>query len=256
MNITIIGSGNLGTTLFYAFQNHTDYQVRIWGREMKSVSHIDDSMDVTFGQKNIQEVIQKADLIIISVLDDAVDKVSLQIPKSDRYLVCHTSGASSIELLENHKRKGIFYPLYSFPNPTNQFERTTPLLLSADYDTDREILLDLASKISDNIHFADDQERLRYHTSAVFSNNFGNHMLSLAYQILNDDNLEKEVLLPIIKQSCENWANGKALQIQSGPAIRDDQKTMEKHLQLLEDEELTREIYMLISKSIQNMYKK
>jgi hypothetical protein len=60
-----------------------------------------------------------------------------------------------------------------------------------------------------------------------------------------------EALLPIIQDTVDKLQFSAASKNQTGPAIRHDEKTMKKHLMMLQTED-DKQIYEQISRSIQN----
>ena len=71
------------------------------------------------------------------------------------------------------------------------------------------------------------------HLAAVFVNNFTNHMLVQGREIALKAGFSFEILSPLIQETI-----AKALELgpensQTGPAVRNDKNTIEKHLELL-----------------------
>ena len=57
--------------------------------------------------------LEDADLYILAINDDSINKLSSNLPFTNR-LVCHTSGSKSINELHSKNRQAIFYPLQTF----------------------------------------------------------------------------------------------------------------------------------------------
>jgi predicted short-subunit dehydrogenase-like oxidoreductase (DUF2520 family) len=98
----------------------------------------------------------------------------------------------------------------------------------------------------------DSQQRRAIHLAAVFACNFSNHMMANAQELLRESELDFSILKPLIEETVE-----KALEVgpdnaQTGPAVRGDEKTLEKHRNLLENHARLLEIYNLVSQSIQD----
>ena len=75
------------------------------------------------------------------------------------------------------------------------------------------------------------------------------------YQIGNEICLKNtipfEILQPLIKETAEKIQSLSPSEAQTGPAVRNDQKTIEKHIDFLANEN-QKEIYKILTKSIQN----
>src|SRR4030095_3288173 len=93
------------------------------------------------------------------------------------------------------------------------------------------ILKDLASTLTGKIIEVDDEKRLAIHVAAVFANNFTNHLFSITQLILEENNLPFEILKPLINETVRKIQNHDPLNVQTGPAVRQDELTIQKHLE-------------------------
>ena len=75
-------------------------------------------------------------------------------------------------------------------------------------------------------------------------------MLTLAESICAEQNLPFEILKPLILETFSKAILSGPRESQTGPAVRGDQKTIEKHLRLLADQAELTTIYKAITKSI------
>ena len=73
-------------------------------------------------------------------------------------------------------------------------------------------------------------------------------MMVLGKKISEESNFDFSLLLPLIQKTFSQIDNN-PLKLQTGPAIREDKKVMDKHLEIIEDENI-KLIYKLISESI------
>ena len=96
-------------------------------------------------------------------------------------------------------------------------------------------------------------QRANIHLSAVWVNNFVNHMIYKGRKICNDNNIPFSILEPIIKNTIKQTLINDPKKIQTGPARRHDNKTLKKHDELINDLN-DKELYDTITKSIQNSY--
>ena len=114
----------------------------------------------------------------------------------------------------------------------------------------------LLNDISDNISIGDDDQRLKMHLAAIISNNFVNHLYSLAELFCQENKLDFKQLLPIIHETANRIDNYSPSMLQTGPAIRDDSSTIQKHMELLSSQPELQKLYASITDSIQQFYKK
>jgi predicted short-subunit dehydrogenase-like oxidoreductase (DUF2520 family) len=91
------------------------------------------------------------------------------------------------------------------------------------------------------------------HLAAVWSNNFTNHMLTNAYGIMNEHSMPVEWLEPLIRETFNKAIEMGPVKAQTGPAIRHDQATIKKHVDLLSYSQELQVLYKRITDSIQSV---
>ncbi|CAM1341624.1 Rossmann-like and DUF2520 domain-containing protein [Tenacibaculum aestuarii] len=248
IKVVIIGGGNVATHLANAFSKANDVLlVQVYARNIKQIEHLKDVTSIT----NSIELLKEADVYIIAVSDDAISHVSSKIKNS---LVVHTSGSVAMQSLQNAGRKGIFYLLQSFSKDKEVNFDEIPFCLEAENEQDSLLLETLAKTIGKKIYHINSEQRKRLHVAAVFVNNFTNHMYKIGADICNEYQVPFEILYPLIQETAEKITKLNPEAAQTGPAKRNDQKTIQNHLALLNTEQ--QEIYKLITKSIQQNGKK
>ena len=226
LNIVILGNGNVATHLSEALLNAGYSVLQLWKRN---------------------EVLRDADLYFIAVSDDAIEDVSNLIPENKP--LAHTSG--SVEL----SRGGVFYPLQTFSKNVEVDWKDIPILIEPN---DSPMLHEIAKNISNNVQVTTPEQRRQLHLSAVFACNFTNHLWTVSEELLTKKNLSFDLLKPLIYQTFLKIQNHSPKQVQTGPAIRNDLKTLEKHRELLRQggacPALTAELYNILTQSIQNTH--
>lgn len=228
ISVLIVGKGNVATHLYNAFFNVDVISVnQISSRKLDSIP--------------------KADVTIIAVSDDAIEEVSSKI---DNDFVVHTSGSVALHDLKNKHRKGVFYMLQSFSKDKKVDFSNVPFCLEATNDEDYKLLEKLAKSIGKNTYKIDSTQRKTLHVAAVFVNNFTNHLYKIGYDICQEHNVPFEVLQPLIEETSEKIKSLSPEKAQTGPAIRNDKKTIKNHLNLLDKKQ--QKIYKILTKSIQN----
>ncbi|WP_440121133.1 Rossmann-like and DUF2520 domain-containing protein [Tenacibaculum sp. Ill] len=245
IKVAIIGGGNVATHLANAFSKTDEVSlVQVYARNIEQVEHLKEVTSIT----NSIELLTKADVYIIAVSDDAIGDVSRKIEQKNG-LVVHTSGSVAMQSLQNTGRKGIFYLLQSFSKDKKVDFNKIPFCLEAENEEDLQLLETLAKTIGKKIYRINSEQRKRLHVAAVFVNNFTNHMYKIGADICNEHQVPFEVLLPLIQETAQKITELSPDAAQTGPAKRNDQKTIQDHLALLNAEQ--QEIYKLITKSIQ-----
>ncbi len=253
MNIILIGSGHVASVFGRCMLNAGHIVTHCWSRTPAHAAKLAGILGAVAMPPDWNEWPAAADLVLFSVNDDAYAPLSEKIPPTDMLLV-HTGGAVPGDVFaRTSKRTGVLYPLQSIRSETEQVPEL-PLLISAARDEDLSLLENFAFSLSPLVTKAGDGERLKYHAAAVFTANFSNHLFALAESFCKKQGLQFDFLRPLLEETIHRMRSGSPAGLQTGPAIRGDSGTIEKHLLLLEDEPAMRAIYTLLSKSIMDFY--
>lgn len=248
MRIVIIGSGNVAYHLAKAFKESGVEVSQIFGRNGTELPRISKELNIPFSTENLLD----ADLYIISVSDTSIPEVSTLIKKED-CLVAHTSGSVPREALTGNYRKSVFYPLQTFSKSKKLDYSKIPFFIDAENKKDTEFLKNLASAISENVMFANDEKRKYIHLTAVFACNFVNHLYARAKEISDSQEIPFEYFLPLIDETTQKIHELDPKLAQTGPAVRGDNRILKLHEKLITDEEKLK-IYKTLNKSIKKMY--
>jgi len=196
-------------------------------------------------------------IIIVSVPDHRLISVLHTLNCSPETIVVHTAGSFGLDIFPEHiKRKGVFYPLQTFSHERSVDFVNLPFLIeSADNDT-FITLKGLAKSMGSKAYACDAEHRKMLHVAAVFSCNFTNHMLTIGKELSERAGFSYDILKPLIAETILKAAeNGPAFS-QTGPAVRNDLNTIEKHLKLLSFSPELKSLYGEITKSIADYYNK
>ena len=246
IKIAIIGGGNVATHLVNAFSKTKEVAlVQMYARNITQIEHLKHKTPIT----NSLDLLVDADIYIIAVSDDAIANVSSKIDNKNS-LVLHTSGSVALNTLKNNGRKGVFYLLQSFSKDKNVNFDEIPFCLEAENKQDLVLLESLAKSIGKKIYHINSAQRKQLHVAAVFVNNFTNHMYKIGADICEKHQIPFEILHPLIQETSAKITELTPKNAQTGPAKRNDRKTIKNHLDLLTEKQ--QEIYQLITKSIQN----
>jgi predicted short-subunit dehydrogenase-like oxidoreductase (DUF2520 family) len=254
MRITIIGSGNVATHLAAAFKNAGHNIVQVYSRDIHNASllayHVRaEAID------NLDLVNPETDLFVIAVKDDAIEAIASMLAKYQK-LIVHTSGATELQvLLKYTQNAGVFYPLQTFSKTKEVNFNTVPLCIEGANEQIASQLNVLAYTITQNVYRINSAERKTLHLAAVFACNFPNYLYYLSQQLLADQKLPFDLLRPLILETAEKVQEYLPANGQTGPAVRNDEKTMDAHLQLLHENPELQQLYKLLSQGIIKMDK-
>jgi predicted short-subunit dehydrogenase-like oxidoreductase (DUF2520 family) len=196
------------------------------------------------------------DIIIVAVPDHRLKGVLETIRCRTDALIAHTAGSFGLDVFpEQVNHRGIMYPLQTFSVGRDVSFLDLPFFLEASDEHSSEILKNMVNSIGGEVHFVDTVSRKMLHLAAIFVCNFTNHMITEGKRISDRAGFSFEVLKPLINETIS-----KALAIgpdnaQTGPAIRNDSNTIEKHLDLLSFSPELQNLYKEITGSIVEYYK-
>lgn len=223
----------------------------VYSRNLIHAKELASELQAVFTDQ-LQDIPADADLYILAVKDEAIENVSAQLNVNG--LVVHVSGNTSISALKKHKRSGVLYALQTFNKKIRPDLSKVPFLIEALSNGDENALTDLAKKLSSTVIPATSRQRQGLHVAAVFANNFTNHLLAISRQIMDKNELPFDLLKPLIRQTIDNALENDPATVQTGPAIRHDQQTIQSHLGLLGTDPDAEKIYRLITESIQKFH--
>lgn len=249
ISVTLLGAGNVATHLFKAFKTSNQITVKQWfNRNIDAISTYKSEVEIT----DSIDALEAADVFIIAVSDNAVANVSKSLTVKNQ-LVVHTSGSVNVHDLDKKHRRGVFYPLQSFSKKATLNFADVPICIETLNKSDYPILKTLATAIGSPVKKINSDQRRVLHLAAVFVNNFTNQMYRIAHEIVESEAAEFDLLKPLILETAKKVQDMSPYMAQTGPAKRNDTKTINKHIAILENEQ-HQEIYKLLTQSIQNTH--
>ncbi|WP_338733505.1 Rossmann-like and DUF2520 domain-containing protein [Mangrovimonas cancribranchiae] len=249
ISICIIGAGNVATHLYKAFTQSNQLQVKQWyNRNLSKVSTYKNEVNIT---DNIEQLAE-ADIYIMAISDDAIKKVSSNLPFENR-LVVHTSGSAGIHDLDKKLRRGVFYPLQTFSKNVEMDFKQVPICIETIDKQDIDTLKTITEAIGSKWYRINTEQRQTLHLSAVFVNNFTNQLYRIAHEISDAKSIDFDILKPLIMETAKKVQTVSPYMAQTGPAVRRDKKTIKRHLKQLENSK-HKDIYELLTASIKHTH--
>ncbi len=252
--ISLIGAGNLAWHLAKAFETAGHSIQEVYSRSINQAEAICDFLYNAQATNSLNFGESSSELFILAVSDDAITLVSEQLILPHGVILAHTSGAKSIADLQpksSSTHKAIFYPLMTFTKGVNLDFSAVPICLEAEEKKVAKYLKSIAKSLSKTVVFIDEKQRLALHIAAVFSSNFANHFWALSKEILELEQLDFQLLRPLVQETLNKAFNSEhPAQVQTGPAIRQDIYTLAKHKAYLKDEPHLAKLYKVISEQI------
>lgn len=246
MKIVIIGAGNIAT--HYAIALHAlGHEIsQIYSRTSANAKVLADAVSAKVLEQ-IDQLDNTADLYIIAVSDNNIADIALKLDTSLKGIVVHTSGATPLAALNNFNQFGVIYPPQSLNKNINADLSQIPFAIEGNNEITQNILLHTFQEISKKTFLCSTQQRLALHVASVFANNFSTILFDISKTILEKENLDFELIKPIILETALKVQNHDPHAVQTGPALRNDHKTINTHLQFLSYSNDLSEIYQLLT---------
>lgn len=252
LKISIIGAGNLAWHLISAIDN-AGYEVcEIYSRNPINAEKLAEQVYQATVQNHLDFSQSTAQLFIIAVADQVIEDIAQQIILPDAAVVVHTSGSTGLQVLSKFEHSGVMYPIQTFSKQRKIDFKNVPIAIEASNAHTQSILVQIADKLTGNYTFLNSEERKSIHLAAVFACNFTNHLLGIAHEILDKQDLDMAILKPLITETLHKAFTAQhPFEVQTGPAIRHDSIIINQHLSLLSDDPTIQQIYQLITQQIQ-----
>lgn len=250
-NITFIGAGNVAWHLAQALEDAGHTIAEVYSRNMAQAQALARQLYDVRPVDSLDFAGSRAETFILAVPDGAGLAVLKDTVLPPGAAICHTSGTLPLSLLDGFANRGVFYPLQTFSKNRPLNVGRVPFCIEANSRPTEEKLVALAQSISRTVYLVSSQERKVLHVGAVFACNFTNHLLAVAKDLVEAENLEFDLLKPLIEETfAKALAAASPAGVQTGPAVRGDEQTIQSHLKHLSDKPLQQKIYRLLTESI------
>lgn len=260
--IVLIGAGNLAYHLAIKLSKEFKNDVHKRSKKITVINHQENKITLALKKQAIEvkvgfNEIPKSDLYIICVKDNLIQQIAEKLKNkvNKNSFVVHTSGAIESKVLSKFENYGVFYPLHSFSFANKIISwKNIPVFYIANNQKNKNKLKQISKLLTEKNYATDDKQKRYIHLMAVFANNFTNALMHAIYKI------EKQIKNKEIKSSILDFAihtiqlteNKNPAELQTGPAIRYDNITIEKHLKHLNKYPEIKQLYLSVTHYIQN----
>ena len=250
MNITFVGSGNVAMVLARLCKEKGHKVQQIIARNKIEGEEFAKKFECELVSFNDQSD-KNTDVVIVALSDNSLPEAIHNI-NFGLVPVMHTAGSCTMEVLETmSKNFGVLYPLQTLRKEM-EIVPEIPFLIEGNNEDSIHFIKKFAETLSNSVTIQNAEQRLRLHASAVIVNNFTNYLFSVAEKFCSDEKVDFKLLLPLIKQTSARVQQHSPLSMQTGPAVRGDITTLDKHLRLLTEYPKLRTLYMRLTDGIMN----
>ncbi len=230
IKIILLGAGNVGNHLYKAFSKSSEIDLIQW--------YCRDSNSISFNNPNTEIInelseLKDADVYIISISDSYIGEISKQIKISGK-LVVHTSGSVDYTEIDDNITK-------------------VPICIESEENQDLILLEEISKNIGCESYKINFNQRKTIHLAAIFSNNFVNHMFTIAKDLLDAEDLNFNILKPLIDETVNKIHKLDPESAQTGPAIRNNNEIILNHIKALKKDD-QKKLYELMTKLIQEKH--
>lgn len=260
--IVIIGCGNVAWHIAKHLQSLKKFSISVYNHQPNPLLNEFKTKLKCKISETLQEVEPDASMYFICVTDKFISKVASKLDiKNPNAVLVHTSGSAKLHDLGSRVHStGVFYPLQSFSRDAIINWKNIPIVVESENRDSEHTLLHFADLFSKTVISLDYKNRLKLHLSAVLVNNFTNALYVSAFDLINRDSTSRdlnfEILLPLIEQTTQKIKTMEPRAAQTGPARRNDESVMKKHLELISKQSDLQKIYKQLSKLIAKQQEK
>ncbi len=248
MRIVIIGSGNVGSVLGRLCKQNEHEIIQVFSRNANQAVLLAKELKCALTDQ-LNCIDTEADLYLVALTDAALVDLKNHLFLGNK-LILHTAGSVSKEVLKDISLQyGVLYPLQSLRKEMT-YSEDIPFVIDGNSDAVKSQITDFVKTISSNFSFATDEERIKLHLAAVIVSNFTNHLYALAEHFCNIEKIDFSLLWPLVKETARRVQVISPSIVQTGPAVRKDMLTIEKHISLLANHPELKALYQNMTDSI------
>jgi predicted short-subunit dehydrogenase-like oxidoreductase (DUF2520 family) len=174
-----------------------------------------------------------ADIVLLCVPDAQIADAARLIPPSAGRLLGHCSGATGLDPLAPHERFSL-HPLMTVADGDAQFAGAGAAIAGS---TPRALELagELAGTLGMHPVEVADRDRAAYHAAASMASNFLITLEAAAERMARTTGVDRELLVPLVRATIENWAALGPQTALTGPLARGDEETVALQRAALEE---------------------
>ncbi len=245
--LSVIGAGKVGSAL-----------ARLWykaGYDIQTVYNRTPEKAIELARyvnahaiDTVAEAVNSADIIFLTVSDDALLPIVRLLDELDLTgkAIVHTSGVASLDVLSDLSKQGAvrgsFHPAFPFANVDSAIETLSGATFAIEADTVKlqNQLRDLAEILAGRVILIPAGEKALYHAALVFISNYTVTLYAVAEGLLksfsSDQVAIESVLMNLLRATVDNIDEQGIPNSLTGPLVRADVSTLQKHLHALDDD--------------------
>ncbi len=263
IKIGFIGPGKVGVSLGRYFTHKGLILSGFYGTNTETTT---DAAEITKSKfyDNIHDIIKDSDILFITTPDDIISIIDKELSKFDlkNKSICHASGSLKSNVLCNAKQFGALvysiHPIYAFSNKNTDLKDMETIYFSIEgdyFDVENSNLGQVITTIGNKYFLRDEESSSTYHLANVFVSNLTLSLLDIGTSYLKKLGINEtealQAIKPLVQGNIESIVKKGFVNSLTGPVLRGDISTIEKHLSVLEKKDEV--LYKSLSLNLLNL---
>lgn len=256
MRTGIIGAGKVGCSLGKYF--------RLANLEVTGYYDVNENLAkeaATFTEttfiKDLETIVKISDTLFLTVPDDLITTVWNQMKDMslEGKFICHCSGALSAgDAFPGIDKRGAFgysvHPLFAVSDKYNSYKELSHAYFVIEGDEKhREEIAGIFKNLGNEVRYIAAKDKVKYHCAAAVCSNHVVALIQESLELIQECGFDEEsalkALTPIMLGNMQHIAERGTVNSLTGPVERADVKTVEKHLNCLNEKQQM--LYRLLS---------
>ena len=202
----------------------------------------------------VEEVVDKADLVLLAVPDDALPALARELPFHPGQFVVHCSGRYGVGVLEPAQARGALplalHPAMTLTGTSLDVERLAGALFGVTAPEPLRMAAEaLVVEMGGEPIWIPEEARILYHAALAHSANHLITLVSSGVELLQEAGVENSsrLLAPLLQASLDN-ALRMGYPALTGPVVRGDASTVAAHVQALEFDPQVQAAYVALAR--------
>lgn len=264
MKVGIIGAGRVGCSMGKYL---TDKGKTVTGYYSKNEESAAKAAEFTGTDcfRTMEELVALSDTLFITTPDEQIGVVwgHMKAMSVDERVICHFSGSLSSDVFIGIEEKNAFgisiHPLLAFRDKVSAYKQLKHCFFTLEGNPYAVKQMEgLLTELGNPYCKIKAEDKAKYHCAASILSNDVLALLDLGFGLLEQCGFTKEEArtsaAALVRGNIENILENGTLASMTGPILRGDVSTVEKHLQVLCGD--TKEIYRLLGKHLAELAEK
>jgi predicted short-subunit dehydrogenase-like oxidoreductase (DUF2520 family) len=260
MNVAIIGGGRLGTCLGRALAAHGYPVAAVSCRTLRSARESVRLIGQGAAMTDNARAAARGRLVFLCLPDDVIAGVARRVAAAERdwtgRVVFHTSGLQPASVLAPFRARGAvvgsFHPAQSFPAKDASLSLFRGITFALEGDPEiRTTGGRIVRRLGGQVLWLTAGDKPLYHAACSLASNGLAVLLDTAFDLLASLGLDRpaagEVLLPLSQGTLQNVKKTDPRRALTGPVLRGDAGTVERHLESLRRHPGALEVYRTLA---------